>query len=297
MPIPNLRESLEDASNRHIALGHFNFSELVVLKAVADTARELKLPVVVGVSEGEREFVGVRQAAALVKSIQEEYEQPIFLNADHTHSLKKAVEAAKAGFDLIVFDASNQTFEENVKSTKEAVEAAKSVHPGILVEGEIGYIGASSTIHASVPKDLSPLTTPEEAKQFVDATRVDLLAPALGTMHGMLKSMLTGKESKHLNIPRISEIKAATGIFLTLHGGSGTDTPEFVEGIHAGLNLIHINTELRVAWRRGLEADLANKPDEVTPYHLLPAAYQAVREVVRARLETFTGMSTKEAHA
>ncbi|MGC2765997.1 MAG: class II fructose-bisphosphate aldolase [Candidatus Acidiferrum sp.] len=293
----NLRDTLRDAGNRHVALGHFNFSELVVLKAVADVARELQLPVVVGVSEGERAFVGVRQSAALVKSIRDEYELPIFLNADHTHSLEKSVEAAKAGFDLIVFDASNQPFDENVKRTKEAVEAAKSVNPGILVEGEIGYIGASSTIHSSVPKDLSPLTTPEEAKQFVDATRVDLLAPALGTMHGMLESMVSGKENKHLNIPRIAEIKAATGIFLTLHGGSGTDTAEFVEGIHAGLNLIHINTELRVAWRRGLEQELAKKPDEVTPYHLLPGAYQAVSEVVKSRLQTFSGTSAKEAHS
>jgi fructose-bisphosphate aldolase, class II len=292
-----LREALQDAGNRHIALGHFNFSELVVLKAVADVARELKLPVVVGVSEGERAFVGVRQAAALVRSIRDEYEFPIFLNADHTHSLEKSVEAAKAGFDLIVFDASNQPFDENVRSTKEAVEAAKSINPGILVEGEIGFIGASSTIHSSVPKDLSPLTTPEEAKQFVDATAVDLLAPALGTMHGMLQSMVTGKENKHLNIPRIVEIKAATGSFLTLHGGSGTDTAEFVEGIHAGLNLIHINTELRVAWRRGLEEELMKKPDEVTPYHLLPGAYQAVSRVVKSRLQTFSGAGAKEAHS
>jgi fructose-bisphosphate aldolase, class II len=297
MATVNLRGALQDASNGHVALGHFNFSDLVVLKAVADTARELKLPVVVGVSEGEREFVGVPQAAALVKSYREEFGMPIFLNADHTHSLEKAVEAAKAGFDLIVFDNSDRPFEENVKRTKEAVEATKSIHPEILIEGEIGYIGASSSIHASVPKDLSPLTTPEEAKQFVDATAVDLLAPALGTMHGMLKSMLTGKETKHLNIPRIAEIKAATGIFLTLHGGSGTNSAEFVEGIHAGLNLIHINTELRVAWRRGLEEELAKKPEEVTPYHLLPGAYRMVSEVVKSRLQLFSGAGAKEAHA
>jgi fructose-bisphosphate aldolase, class II len=297
MPIPTLQEALQDAGNRHVALGHFNFSDLVVLKAVSDVARQLKLPVVVGVSEGEREWVGVRQAAALVKSIRDQYEWPIFLNADHTHSLEKSDEAARAGFDLVVFDQSHLSFDENVKRTKQAVESAKSIHPGILMEGEIGWIGASSTIHDSVPQDLSPLTTPQEAKQFVDATRVDLLAPALGTMHGMLKSMLTGKENKHLNIPRLAEIKAATGIFLTLHGGSGTETAEFVEGVHAGLNLIHINTELRVAWRRGLEQTLAQKPDEVTPYHLLPGAYQAVSDVVKSRLQTFSGISAKEAHS
>ena len=295
MPVHSLREALEDAEKRHIGLGHFNFSDLVVLKAAADVARQLKVPVVVGVSEGERDFVGVRQAAALVKSIREEFQQPIFLNADHTHSLPRAIEAAKAGFDLIVFDASNQPFDENVKQTKEAVAATKSINPEILIEGEIGYIGASSTIHSSVPKDLSPLTTPEQAKQFVDATGVDLLAPAVGTMHGMLQSMVSGKENKHLNIARIKEIKAATHLFLTLHGGSGTATDEFVSGIHAGLNLIHINTELRVAWRRGLEEEFAKKPEEVTPYHLLPGAYRAVSEVVKSRLETFSGLAAKEA--
>lgn len=297
MPVPTLREALQDASNRQVALGHFNFSDLVVLKAVTDTARQLQLPVVVGVSEGEREFVGLKQAAALVKSLREEHELPIFLNADHTHSLEKSIEAAKAGFDLIVFDASSQPFEENVKSTKRTVEAVKSINPGTLVEGEIGYIGASSSIHASIPKDLSPLTTPEEARQFVDATDVDLLAPALGTMHGMLKSMVTGKERKHLNIERIAEIKVATGIFLTLHGGSGTDTAEFVAGIHAGLNLIHINTEVRLAWRKGLEETLAKEPNEVTPYHLLPGAYRAVSGVVKSRLQTFSATSAKGVHS
>jgi fructose-bisphosphate aldolase, class II len=296
MAIPTLREALQDAGNRHVALGHFNFSDLVVLRAVADTARELKLPVVVGVSEGEREFVGVRQAAALVKSIRDEYQWPIFLNADHTHSREKSDEAARAGFDLIVFDASHEKFEQNVKLTREAVESAKSIHPGILMEGEIGWIGASSSIHDAAPKDLSPLTTPEEAKQFISATKVDLLAPALGTMHGMLKSMVSGKENKHINIQRIAEIKAATGIFMTLHGGSGTADAEFVEGIHAGLNLVHINTELRVAWRRGLEQALAKKPDEIAPYHILPGAYQAVAEVVKSRLQLFSGISAKEAH-
>jgi fructose-bisphosphate aldolase, class II len=127
MPIPTFREALQDAGNRHVALGHFNFSDLVVLKAVSDVARQLKLPVVVGVSEGEREWVGVRQAAALVKSIRDQYEWPIFLNADHTHSLEKSDEAARAGFDLIVFDQSNLSFDENVKRTKQAVESAKSI--------------------------------------------------------------------------------------------------------------------------------------------------------------------------
>jgi fructose-bisphosphate aldolase, class II len=284
MAIPSLRQALQSVNAQHRALGHFNFSELVVFKAVADTARELNVPVVVGVSEGEREFIGVREAAALVKTLRDEG-QPIYLNADHTHSLKKSEEAARAGFDLIVFDLSKLPFEENVKQTRQAVEALKSINPDILVEAEVGYIGSSSTLHDSKPKDVDPLTTPEQARQFVEETKIDLFAPSVGTMHGMLRSMLTGNEHKHLDLDRIRQIKAATNTFLTLHGGSGTDTKEMAGGVEAGLNLIHINTELRVAWRRGIEKALASKPDEVTPYKLLPEAYANVAEVVKSLLQ------------
>jgi fructose-bisphosphate aldolase class II len=285
MPIPTLRETLQTASVEHRALGHFNFSELVVLKAVADTARELNVPVVVGVSEGEREFIGVHEAAALVKTLREDLGQLIYLNADHTHSLEKSLEAARAGFDLIVFDLSKLPFEENIKQTKQAVDALKSINPGILVEAEIGYIGSSSTIHDSKPEDIDPLTTPEQARQFVEETKIDLFAPSVGTMHGMLRSMLTGKERKHLDLERIRQIKSATNIFLTLHGGSGTDRQELAAGVEAGLTLIHINTELRIAWRRGIEKALKAQPDEVTPYRLLPEAYKNVVEVVKPLLQ------------
>jgi fructose-bisphosphate aldolase, class II len=292
MSIPSLRQSFQTMGEQHRALGHFNFSDLVVLKAIADTARQLNVPVVAGVSEGEREFVGVPQAAALVKSYREEFGQPIYLNADHTHSLEKSIVAARAGFDSVVFDLSQLPFEENAKQTKQAVEALKSINPDIIVEAEVGYIGSSSTIHDAKPQNLDPLTTPEQAKQFVDETKIDAFAPSVGTTHGMLKSMLTGNEHKHLDINRIREIKAATGVFLTLHGGSGTARNELAAGVEAGLNLIHINTELRVAWRRGIEQALAAKPDEVTPYHLLPEAYDNVAAVVRSLLELVSVQAT-----
>src|SRR5690348_11525472 len=94
-----LRDALEQAQRNGVAIGHFNIADLVALKAVFASARDLNVPVLVGVSEGEREFMGVDQVAALVRSLREEFDFPIFLNADHTHSLDKAREAAKAGFD------------------------------------------------------------------------------------------------------------------------------------------------------------------------------------------------------
>jgi fructose-bisphosphate aldolase class II len=282
-----LRDALEQSSERRVAIGHFNVGDWVLLKAVLASGRELKVPVVVGVSEGEREFIGVRQIAALVRSLQEESDSPIFLNADHTHSLAKAVEAANAGFDAIVFDLSALPFEQNVHQTKEAVEALKTINSAILVEGEIGDIGTGSEIHEEAPDLSSGLTSPAEAKQFVEATGVDILAPAVGNMHGMLKSMVHGQTRKRLDIQRIAQIKSAAQVPLTLHGGSGTDDEDLRKAIVAGINIIHINTELRVAWRRGLEEGLAKQPDEVVPYKILPSAVEAVKKVARSRLKLF----------
>jgi fructose-bisphosphate aldolase, class II len=288
----SLSESLEQAHKNGTAIGHFNISDLVLLKAVFSAAQELQVPVLVGVSEGEREFTGVRQIAALVKSLREQFDFPIFLNADHTHSLEKAVEAAKAGFDAIVFDQPARPFEQNVFETKQAVEALKAINPNIVVEGEIGDIGTGSEIHEGTVQVSNTMTTALEAKQYVDATGVDILAPAVGNMHGLLKSMVQGTTRKRLDITRIAQIKNSVRVPLTLHGGSGTDDEDLRKAIAAGINIVHINTELRVAWRRGLEDGLSKQPDQVVPYKILPFAVESVKQVVRSRLQLFNGLPT-----
>jgi len=284
-----LREALSQAQKNHTAVGHFNVSDLTLLKAVFSAARELKVAVVVGVSEGEREFTGTRQIAALVRSLREEFDFPIFLNADHTHSLEKALEATRAGFDLVGFDASALPFETNVQKTREAVAALKAINPAILVEGEIGDIGTGSEIHETAPDLSKGLTNPAEAQRYVESTGVDILAPAVGNMHGMLPSMVKGETRKHLDIARIAQIKSAARIPLTLHGGSGTADDDLRKAIAAGISLVHINTELRVAWRIGLEDGLTQHPHELAPYKILPFAVKAVEEVVHARLSLFSG--------
>lgn len=283
----SLRELLKKSQEAGVAIGHFNISDFVLLKAVFTAARELNLPVLVGLSEGERAFVGTRPIAAFVRSLREEFDFPIFLNADHTHSLAKGIEAAKAGFDSIVFDLSALPFEENVRQTKQALEVLKAINPSMLIEGEIGDIGTGSEIHDSSPDVSKGLSTPQQAKQFVENTGVDILAPAVGNMHGMLRSMVEGESKKHLDIARIAAIKQAAQVFLTLHGGSGTDEEDFRKAIAAGINIIHINTELRVAWRRGLEQGLAAQPNEIVPYKILPVAVDSVKQVVASRLNLF----------
>jgi len=289
-----LRNVLTRSQQQGAALGHFNVADLVLLKAVVTAAVEVRVPVIVGASERERDFFGTYELAALVKVMRGEHGVPIFLNADHTHSLAKAVEATRAGFDAVVIDFSALPFDQNVSRTKETVEAIKAINPAILAEGEIGDIGTGSEIHETVRNEFQNLTTPDESRQFVDCTGIDILAPAVGNMHGMLESMVDGKTKKHLNIERIAEIKKASEVFLTLHGGSGTDDGDFLRAIAAGINIIHINTELRVAWRRSLEGSLTCQPNEVVPYKILPPVLESVKQVVGSRLKLFNTQLTPE---
>jgi fructose-bisphosphate aldolase class II len=282
-----LRNVLTRLETEGAALGHFNVSDLVMLKGVLAAAGQSGVPVLVGTSEGERDFFGVRQLAVVVSSLRGEFDVPIFLNADHTHSLARAVEAAKAGFDEIIVDFSALPFEQNALKTQEALEAIKAINPAILVEGEIGDIGTGSEIHEKAESEFKTLTTPEEARQFVQSTGIDVLAPAVGNRHGMFESMVEGKTKKRLDIERIAQIKKATRVFLTLHGGSGTNDDDFRKAIAAGINIVHVSTELRVAWRRSLEGSLAAQPNEVVPYKILRPVVDSVAEVVSSRLRLF----------
>ncbi|OGZ00015.1 MAG: tagatose-bisphosphate aldolase [Candidatus Liptonbacteria bacterium RIFCSPLOWO2_01_FULL_52_25] len=294
----SLKEILKDAEKNKVAIGHFNFSDLAGLKAIFEAAREISksqniiVPVMVGVSEGEREFVGTWASAALVKTMREQYDYPIYLNADHTRSLDKVEEAAMAGFDEILFDGAHLPFEENIRQTREAVKIVRAINPNIVVEGEIGYIGTSSEVMKEKPKGIE-LTTPEEAARFVKETGVNILAPAVGNMHGLLaRTNADGTRTyaeKRLDIVRIEAIKKAVQIPLTLHGGSGTNDEDFRKAIRAGITIIHINTEIRLAWRRGVEDSLKKNPNEVAPYKILPPAVDAVKRVVSERLRLFSG--------
>ncbi|OGE84239.1 MAG: tagatose-bisphosphate aldolase [Candidatus Colwellbacteria bacterium RIFCSPLOWO2_01_FULL_48_10] len=275
---------IKDAENRGVAIGHFNISDMAALNAICESAKELGLPIFIGVSEGEREFIGIKKVRALVSAATEEYGIPVFLNADHTYSFEKIKEVVAAGYDSIIFDGAKLSFEENVRQTKQVVEYARSVNPAILVEAELGYIGTSSKLLDKIPEGAGlHLTTPEEAAEFVKATGIDLLAPAVGNIHGMLKNA----PEPRLDIPRIAAVREACGVPLVLHGGSGTKDEDFVAGIKAGISMIHINTEIRVAWKNGIAEFMKANPDETTPYKILKSASDSVKKVVLARLKLF----------
>lgn len=289
-----LLNTLRWAEGKKIALGHFNIASFEQFKAVAETARDLKLPVLIGVSEGERAYLGAKQVRDLLSSYNGEYGDKendggfwLFLNADHTHDLAKVKEAAENHFDEILFDGGKLGFGEDEKQTVEAVKIIKDLHPEILVEGEMGYIGSSSEVWDNVPTgaaiDESKLTKPEDAKKFVEATGINILAPAVGNIHGMFRKAANPR----LNIDRIKEIKEAVGIPMVLHGGSGIVDEDFTAAIKAGINIVHISTEIRVAWRKGLEKGLKDNPDVVAPYHITPEAITEMKGVIERRMKLF----------
>ena len=283
----SLREYIKEAEEKKIAIGHFNISNIEGFWAVVNAAKKLNLPVIIGVSEGERDFIGVEQVKALVDTIKSEG-IPIFLNADHTYSVERVKEVVDAGFDAVIIDGAEKSFEENLKMTKESVDYARSKNPEILVEAEIGFIGKSSKLLDEIPEGVeiseNTMTKPEEAKEFVEKTGIDLFAPSVGNVHGIIR----GGNPK-LNIGRIKEIKGATDVPLVLHGGSGITDEEFKQAISAGISIIHINTELRVAYKQALQKFLFENPDEIAPYKYLRPARDAMQAVVEKRVALFVG--------
>lgn len=288
MALLSLKEYVANARARGAAIAHFNIAELTTLHAIIDVVRSTLQPVIIGTSEGEREWIGAHQAVKLIKSYREEG-LPLFLNADHTHSLTKAREAAEAGYDAILFDGGKLPFEENIHTTKEVVYVVRNIDPNILVEGELGYIGSGSEVLGDIPTDvhLDPahLTSPEQAREFVQKTGVDLFAPAVGNLHGMLAS---GTDPR-LDIPRIQQIAGVAGVPLVLHGGSGTADDDLRAAVRAGMAIVHISTELRAAWRKGVEKGLETHPHEVAPHKLMQEAEDSIETIVRERIRLFSG--------
>lgn len=280
-----LREAISEAEKKGVAIGHFNISNLEGFHGVISAAKKLNVPVIIGLSEGEEDFIGRHEALSLVKTIREKENFPVYLNADHHYSLERVKLAVDAGFDSVIFDGAALPYEENIQKTKECVEYAKKAGTGVLVEAELGYIGMGSNIKETVPEGAGVKTDPKEAKEFVELTGVDMLAPSVGSIHGMIKS---GKP--HIDGELVKNIKAVTNIPLVLHGGSGLTDEDFKNAIKSGISIIHVSTELRLAYDEALKKSLADHPDETTPYKILQPAVLAIEKVAEARLKLFNNL-------
>jgi len=283
-----LRDLLKDAQEKKVALGHFNFATSEVLRGIIEAAAELGLPVLVATSEGERKFIGLRQAVNLVKAFREEFGIPIFLNADHTKSFEGIKAAVDAGYDAVLFDGSALPFEENLKIAKQSVEYARSKNADIVIEGELGYLKGESKIQRErITVQPDDYTKPHQAKQFVDETGVDLLAPSIGNIHGIALG------EPNLNIELLADIKTNIGSAgIVLHAGSGIPDKQVQSAIQSGVNVVHINTDLRVAFADGLRHSLAQNQSETTPYKIFEVPVAMTKQVAMEKLEVFSGLKS-----
>lgn len=281
-----LRECIAEADKNGVAIGHFNISNLEALHGIYTAAKKLNLPVIIGVSEGEQKFAGLEEVVALVKTIRARDNYPIFLNADHHASFESVKACVDAGFDMVIIDGAKLPFDENVAVTKQCVDYVRAVNAAtgrdILVEAELGYIGSGSDIKDTIPDGAGVLTKPEDAVKFVQETGIDLFAPSVGSIHGLIK---TGKP--HIDTDLVREIRIATGIPLVLHGGSGLRDEDFTNAIKAGISIVHINSELRLAYRDAVDNTIDANPNEITPAKILQPAVDAIEKIVEARLKLF----------
>lgn len=266
------------------AVPHFNFSSFELLHGIVQGVLESKAPVLLGTSENERKFVGLKEAVAVVRSLRDGG-AVVFLNADHCHSVESAKEAFDAGYDSIHIDLSKKSFEENMKGTKQVVEYVKSKRPEVQVEGELGYLvtDSSKIYKEKILISEDSYTKTEEAVKFVQETGVDRLAPAIGTIHGIAVN------TPHLKFDLVEELRRELpeSVALVLHGGSGVGDEEMKRVIEMGFNNVHISTELRVAYTSALRKELKENPEETTPYHYLKESRNAVKELVQEKLKIF----------
>jgi len=287
MFMKTLREYIKEAEEKRVAIGHFNVSNIEAIHGIYNAAKKLKVPIIIGVSEGEEDFIGKNEVYQIIKGIREKDNYPIFLNADHHYTFEKVKDVLDIGFDSAIIDGAKLTMKENIILTKKCVDYAKNINREVLIEGEIGFIGQSSKILDEIPEGVSEktMTTPEDAKNFVEQTGVDLLSASVGNIHGMIK----GGNPK-IDIERIKAIREVCGVPLVLHGGSGISDEDFREAIKAGISIIHINTEIRIAYKEALEKYLKENEEEIAPYKILKPTVEAIENIVEKRLKLFNNL-------
>ncbi len=277
------KQHFQKAELGKYAIGQFNVSTADQIKAIMEVAVRLHSPVILGTSEGERDFLGVREAVKLCEAYEEETKLPVILNADHTKSVEKVEEALKAGYNSIHFDGSELAYEKNIKQTRHVVDMVRSFGENISVEGELGYLaGASKLIQEKL--DIKPeyYTDPAQAADFVARTGVDRMAIIIGNSHGI------SIDEPALDIVRLAQTYALLKgkAVIVLHGGSGIPDEQIRDAIKNGIRKINVNTELRVAFHDALKQTLDTK-DETTPYKFFTPALTAMGAIVADKVVLF----------
>ena len=323
MALISLRQLLDHAAENDYGVPAFNVNNLEQVRAIMEGAASVNSPVILQASAGARKYAGSNFLKHLIQGAIEEFPQiPIVMHQDHGVSPAVCQRSIQLGFSSVMMDGSlaedgktPTDFDYNVRVTKTTVEMAHAC--GVSVEGEIGCLGSLETGMAGEEDGIGAegklsmeqlLTDPEEAYRFVDATGVDALAIAVGTSHGAYK-FSRPPTGDILAINRIKEIhEKLPNTHLVMHGSSsvpqewlatinefggeipetyGVPVEEIQEGIRHGVRKVNIDTDLRLASTGAVRRFLSENKSEFDPRKFLIPTIDAMREIVRNRLEAF----------
>ena len=257
------------------AVGAFNVHNMEDVQGVVWAAEELGTPVIVMASESALKYAGVSYIAQLVRTAAEAVSIPIALQLDHGSSFEIAKACIECGFTSVMIDGSRLPFAENAALTRQVVELAHA--HGVSVEAELGRVGGKEDDLEVAAQDAF-LTNPDEAVEFVRQTGIDVLAPAIGTVHGLYKG-----EPK-LDFARLREIARRVDVPLVLHGGSDLPVDALQEAIRCGIAKVNIGTDLKYAVTNGVRAYLKENPEEYEPRKVFAAGREAAKQLVMEKL-------------
>jgi fructose-bisphosphate aldolase, class II len=281
------RELMERSRAEGFAVGAFNVDNQETLVAIARAAQVKASPVLVEVSHGEVQAIGLANLRDMVDNYRAELGIEMYINLDHSPTVADAKAGIDAGFEFIHIDYSqankDASDEEIIAATREIVAYARET-TGALVESEPHYFGGSSNVHAEdidYDEIRKTFSTPEGAKAFVEATGIDTFAAAVGNLHGRYPV------PKQLDLDLLAKIRAAIDVNISLHGGSGTPGHYFQSAAKLGVSKVNINSDLRYAYRTTLEQQLRDHPDEYAIVRLIGPIVRAVQDVVEERIDLF----------
>lgn len=280
------RHLMQRTRNQHFAVGAFNVDNQDTLIAICRAAQSKSSPVLVEVSHGEVESMGLDNIRDMVDNYILEYGIEMYINLDHSPTVEDAKRGIDAGFEFIHIDISqadhDASEEEITVRTKEVVEYAKWT--GALVESELHYFAGSSNLHKEeidFEEIKKTFSTPEGSKEFCEATGIDTFAAAIGNLHGKYPV------PKELDLELLGRIREAIDCNISLHGGSGTPGHYFEEAAKIGVSKININSDMRIAYRNELEEQLKENPDQFAVIKLMGAVTDAVQKVVEEKIDMF----------
>jgi len=283
MSIANAKEVMVEAAKKHYAVGAFNVTDLLQFEAVIDAAIETKSPVMVQTSVKPSQFLGAEVLVAIYRTLANKAPVPVVLHLDHCTDIDYCKKCADAGYTNIMIDASKQSYEENIRQTKEVVDYAHSVG-NISVEGELGTVGGVED-QIKVAEDEAQLANPEQSVEFVERTGLDIFAPAIGTAHGVYKTKNPKIDFERL--ATINKMLNGNGIKtpVVVHGGTGLPEDYIKKLLAAGGAKFNVSTELKHTLIDSKWEYINAHRDEYDPGKLDKAVREATKKAVMHWME------------